>query len=48
MTDETLLSVIVPVYNSAAYLPRCVDSILAAGIGGLLLWRLIPKKLFVV
>ena len=35
MTDETLLSVIVPVYNSAAYLPRCVDSILAAGIGGL-------------
>ena len=35
MTDGTLLSVIIPVYNSAAYLPRCVDSILAAGIGGL-------------
>lgn len=35
MTGETLLSVIIPVYNSAAYLPQCVDSILAAGIGGL-------------
>ena len=35
MTGETLLSVIIPVYNSAAYLPQCVDSILAAGIGRL-------------
>lgn len=35
MTGKTLLSVIIPVYNSAAYLPQCVDSILAAGIGGL-------------
>ncbi len=35
MTDGTLLSVIIPVYNSAAYLPQCVDSILAAGVGGL-------------
>lgn len=35
MTDGTLLSIIIPVYNSAAYLPRCVDSILAAGISGL-------------
>ena len=26
---EPLISVIVPVYNVAAYLPRCVDSILA-------------------
>lgn len=35
MTDGTLLSVIIPVYNSAAHLPQCIDSILAAGIGGL-------------
>lgn len=29
MNRETMLSVIVPVYNVEAYLPRCVDSILA-------------------
>lgn len=29
MNRETLLSVIVPVYNVEAYLPRCVDSILS-------------------
>ena len=29
MNRETLISVIVPVYNVEAFLPRCVDSILA-------------------
>lgn len=29
MEQDTLISVIVPVYNVEAYLPRCVDSILA-------------------
>ena len=29
MEQTPLLSIIVPVYNVAAYLPRCVDSILA-------------------
>lgn len=29
MTNSPLISVIVPIYNVAAYLPRCVDSILA-------------------
>ncbi|WP_428050733.1 glycosyltransferase family 2 protein [Candidatus Avelusimicrobium caledoniensis] len=29
MTNSPLISVVVPIYNMAAYLPRCVDSILA-------------------
>ena len=32
---ETMLSVIVPVYNVEAYLPRCVDSILAQSYSNL-------------
>lgn len=30
---EKLLTVIVPVYNTADYLPRCVDSLLNQGLG---------------
>ena len=29
MRNETLVSIIVPVYNSAQYLRKCIDSILA-------------------
>lgn len=28
MEENTLISVIVPVYNAARYLPRCIESIL--------------------
>lgn len=35
MNRETMLSVIVPVYNVEAYLPRCVDSILAQSYSNL-------------
>lgn len=28
MNEATLISIIVPVYNAACYLPRCIESIL--------------------
>jgi len=35
MSDMPRISVIIPVYNSAAYLPRCLDSVLGQSYGDL-------------